>query len=261
MINSVFGKTMENVAKRVDVKLTTCEDKATKYFSRHHFKTCSYKNLDGLHIVEFYKEKVIYNKPVYVGTSILDISKVCMMDFHYNVIHKNFNPCYNLVYSDTDSLIYSIQHEDIYEWVKVNKHYFDLSDSVRPELKDNENKKVYGKFKDELGSLPMTEIVALNPKVYSYYYHEYDEMMEILIKNKKLLKGVSTAVVDKDITHENYVNTLQTNDSLVRNVSRIVSKDQQLYTIEQPKVALTSFYDKMKLLNSVDCVPYGYNPS
>ena len=55
MINSVFGKTMENVAKRVDVKLTTCEDKATKYFSKHHFKTCSYKNLDGLHIVEFYK--------------------------------------------------------------------------------------------------------------------------------------------------------------------------------------------------------------
>ena len=154
-----------------------------------------------MHIVEFYKGKVIYNKPVYAGTSILDISKVCMMDFHYNVIHKNFNPCYNLVYSDTDSLIYSIQHEDIYEWIKVNKHYFDLSDSVRPELQDKENKKVYGTF--------------------------------------------------KDITHENYVNTLQNNDSLARNVTRIMSKDQQLYTIEQPKVDLTSFYDKMKFLNPV----------
>ena len=75
------------------------------------------------------------------------------------------------------------------------------------------------------------------------------------------MKGVSKAVVKKKATHENYVNTMQTNDSLVRNVTRIMSKDQQLYTIVQPKVALTSFYDKLKLLNSVDCVPYGYNPS
>ena len=72
---------------------------------------------------------------------------------------------------------------------------------------------------------------------------------------------MSKVDVDKDITHEHYVNTLQINEQLVRNVTRIVSKDQQLYTIEQPKVALTSFYDKLKHLNSVDCVPYGYNPS
>ena len=49
------------------------------------------------------------------------------MDFHYNVIHKNFEGRYSLIYSDTDSFIYSIQHEDIYEWIKANKQYFDLS--------------------------------------------------------------------------------------------------------------------------------------
>jgi hypothetical protein len=57
-----------------------------------------------LHLIEMYRKEVVYDKPIYIGTSILDLSKVCMMDFHYNVIHKNFKGRYNLVYSDTDSL-------------------------------------------------------------------------------------------------------------------------------------------------------------
>ena len=260
MINSVFGKTMENVGKRVSIKLTTDEDKACKYFSNHFFKSCNYKNLGGLYVVEFYKEKVLYNKPVYVGTSILDISKECMMNFHYNVIHETFKTNYNLLYSDTDSLIYSIQHDDIYEWIKNNKQYFDLSDSLRPDLKDNTNKKVYEKMKDELKSLPMTDFVALNPKTKSFKYQKLDDTKKIIIANKKTLKGVSTVVVDKNITHEDYERVRVTNIPLHRDIVRIESKDHQLYTIVQPKVALTSFYDKMKLMNANDCIPYGYNP-
>ena len=260
MINSVFGKTMENVGKRVSIKLTTDEDQACKYFSNHFFKSCNYKNLGGLYVVEFYKEKVLYNKPVYVGTSILDISKECMMNFHYNVIHETFKTNYNLLYSDTDSLIYSIQHDDIYEWIKNNKQYFDLSDSLRPDLKDNTNKKVYEKMKDELKSLPMTDFVALNPKTKSFKYQKLDDTKKIIIANKKTLKGVSTVVVDKNITHEDYERVRVTNIPLHRDIVRIESKDHQLYTIVQPKVALTSFYDKMKLMNANDCIPYGYNP-
>jgi hypothetical protein len=67
-----------------------------------------------------------------------------MMDFHYNTIHKNFENKYNLIYSDTDSLVYRIEHDDIYEWIKENKEHFDLSDSIRSDLKDNTNKKVSG---------------------------------------------------------------------------------------------------------------------
>ena len=99
-----------------------------------------------------YRAKVEYNKPVYIGTSILDISKVCMMEFHYEVIHKNFNNNYNLLYSDTDSLIYSINHDDIYEWIKNNKHCFDLFDSLRPDLQDNS-------YKTYMGNLKMNETV------------------------------------------------------------------------------------------------------
>ena len=224
------------------------------------FKTCSYKNLGGLHIVEMYRAKVEYNKPVYIGTSILDISKVCMMEFHYEVIHKNFNNNYNLLYSDTDSLIYSINHDDIYEWIKNNKQYFDLSESLRPDLQDNSNKKVYGKIKDELNSLSMSEVIALNPKIYSYNYQKLKDDDTIESTNKKVLKGVSKVVVKKEITHENYIDVLTTNIPLIKNITSIRSHNQQLYTTAQNKVALTSYYDKMKMLNSIDCVPFGYNP-
>jgi hypothetical protein len=64
---------------------------------------------EGLHLIEMYNLEVEYNKPVYVGTSVLDLSKLCMMDFHYNTIEANFHGQYNLVYSDTDSLVYSIE--------------------------------------------------------------------------------------------------------------------------------------------------------
>ena len=76
-----------------------------------------------------------------------------MYDGFHNTIHTNFEGIYNLIYSDTDSLVYSIQHEEIYKWIKDNKEHFDLSDSIRPDMKDNTNKKVLGKFKDEMNTL------------------------------------------------------------------------------------------------------------
>jgi hypothetical protein len=198
--------------------------------------------------------KLVYNKPIYVGTSVLDLSKLCMMDFHYNTIHKNFEGKYNLLYSDTDSLVYSIKHDDIYEWIKINSKHFDLSDSTRTDLKDNTNKKVLGKFKDELNTLVMTEFIALNPKVYSIKHQQVDKT----IKNKKTLKGVSKVVVKNEIKHGDYQDVLNTNKQISKKVMSIRSINQQIYTIKQNKIALTSFYDKMKMLDSINCIPFGY---
>ena len=170
MNNAVFGKTMENVKNRMDLYMTTENEKAIKWFSKLHFKDSKY--FDGLHVVEMYKHQIEYCKPVYVGTSLVDLSKLCMMDFHYNTIHENFENKYNLIYSDTDSLVYNIKCADVYKWIGEHKQYFDLSDSKRPELKDDSNQKVLGKFKDELNSLIMTEFLALNPKVYSIKYYD-----------------------------------------------------------------------------------------
>ena len=118
-----------------------------------------------------------------------------MMGFHYSVTHKNFEGRYNLIYSDTDSFMYSIQHEDTYAWIKDNKQYFDLSDSIRAEIKDNTNKKVIGKFKDEACGLTITDVLALNPKVYSFNCQTKNEYDKVQIKS--LINGYLGYIQDK----------------------------------------------------------------
>ena len=153
-------KTMDNVQNRIDLKLTTDDKYAIQYFSKVHCKDSRF--IDGLYVIEMFKREVVYNKPIYVGTGILDLSKLCMMDFHYNTLHESCGNDFHLIYSDTDSLVYSIKH---YEWIKENKNHFDLSDSIRTDLKDNTNKTVLGKSNDEMNTLLMTEFISLNPKV------------------------------------------------------------------------------------------------
>ena len=238
---------MENVKNRINLHLTTDDDNAIKWFSKINFKGS--KNFDNLHLIEMYKQEIIYDKPIYVGTSILDLSKLHMMNFHYNVIHKEFEGKYNLIYSDTDSFVYNIEHPDIYKWVGKNNKYFDLSDSLNKEIQNNNNKKVLGMFKDELSSSPMKEFTALNPKVYSF---------EGMHENAKKLKGVSKVVVKKEIKHKDYNNVLATGESIKKDVVGIRSFNHQLYTIKTNKTALTSYYDKMYMPDNNTCYPFGY---
>jgi hypothetical protein len=247
MNNAVFGKTMENVKNRIQLHITPDEQNAVKWFSKMNFKTS--KSIDNLHLIEMYKQEIIYDKPIYVGTSILDLSKLHMMNFHYNVINEEFEGKYNLIYSDTDSFVYNIEHHDIYKWVYENKQHFDLSDSLNKDIQDNMNKKVLGMFKDELCSTPMKEFTALNPKVYSFQgVHE----------NAKKLKGVSKVVVKKEITHQDYKHVLQSGESIKKNVVGIRSFEHQLYTVKTNKTALTTYYDKFFMVDNNTCIPFGH---
>ena len=153
---------MEDMKNRTQMHLTTDPKNMIKWASRINFKTGTYFN--GLYMLEMYNMAITCNKPSYIGMNILDLSKLHMMKFHYEVIQKQFDDKADLLYSDTDSLVYSIEHEDIFEWIKENREHFDLSDSIRPDLKDNTNKKVIGKIKDEMNSLSIKEFIALNPK-------------------------------------------------------------------------------------------------
>ena len=209
-------------------------------------------------MIEQHKKEILYNKPIYVGTSILDISKLTMMKFHYNIIHKNFENNYNLLYSDTDSLIYSIKHEDIYEWIKQNKEHFDLSDCQRLDLYDNTNKKVLEKMKEENNCLPISEFVGLNPKVYSLMYEMINNDNEFVLTNKKAMKGVSKTVVKKDIKHQDLIDTFNRDKPFTKEVMSIRSFKHELFLYSQTKVALTAYYDKMKMLDEINCVPFGY---
>ena len=87
-MNSIFGKTCENIKKRIELKLTTEHDRAIKWFSKLHFK--SSRCIDGLHLIEMFKQAVMYDKPSVVWTSIMDLNKMHTMRLHCEVIHNNF---------------------------------------------------------------------------------------------------------------------------------------------------------------------------
>ena len=142
----------------------------------------------------------------------------------------------------------------IFTMIKNNKEHFDLAGSLRPDLKDDTNDKVLGKFKDEMHSYPIKEWIGLNPKVYSNIHKNKAKEWE----NKKTLKGVSKAVVKNNIQHKDYVDVISTDCVAVRDVVSIRSFNHQLYTFKQPKIALTSFYDTMCMINRNDCAPFGY---
>ena len=88
MHGTVFGPTMESMKHYMEMKLTTKEKMAIQYVNKNTFKSA--RNIDGFYIVEFYTKEILDNKPIYVGTSILDLSKLTMMKFHYDVTHTSF---------------------------------------------------------------------------------------------------------------------------------------------------------------------------
>ena len=114
MNNSVFGKTMENIRNRKNIQLVTSKKKALKLIAKPNFKhrTIFTENLVSVHMG---KTKLVFDKPIYVGMSILDISKTLMYEFHYNYIKKKYGENAMLLFTDTDSFGYEIKTEDFFK--------------------------------------------------------------------------------------------------------------------------------------------------
>ena len=127
MNNSIFGKTMENLCKRVDVRLVTNEKKLDKLTSKATYVSSKIFN-ENLMAVHKVKETLTLNMLAYVGMCILDLSKMLMYDFHYNYIRKKYNNRARLLFTDTDSLTYKIAAEDVYKDFWNDKDMFDNSD-------------------------------------------------------------------------------------------------------------------------------------
>ena len=182
MNNSVFGKTMENLRKRVNIELVTNEKRLNKLSAKPTYVSSKIFN-ENLVAVHTKKEKLLLDKPSYVGMCILDLSKTHMYDFHYNYIKKKY-PDSQLLFTDTDSLFYHIKTEkDIYEEFWVDRELFDNSDYPKSsKFFFNENKKVIGKFKDETAGKPILEFVGLKSKMYSYKIGEEEQKQKELRK-------------------------------------------------------------------------------
>ena len=169
MNNAVFGKTMENIRKHRDMKLVKTDKKRNKLVSEPNFHAMKLID-DNLAIIEMKKVKVKMNKPIYLGLSILDISKITMHEFWYDFIKSKYGSSAKLCYMDTDSFIINVKTEGFYKDISENViERFDTSNYIhdRP-LPIGVNKKVLGLMKDELGGGIITEFVALRPKAYSY---------------------------------------------------------------------------------------------
>ena len=112
MINSVFGKTMENLRRIINVRLPNNEKDLLKYTCRPTHITHKLFGKDYAAIHEI-KPVLILNKPLYIGITVLDLSRWKMYHFHYNFIKKNFDA--KLLFTDTDGLTYEIKSKDVYE--------------------------------------------------------------------------------------------------------------------------------------------------
>ena len=168
MNNSVFDKTMENIRNRVDVKLVNDEKQAEKLSAKPNFIHCNIFSGD-LVAIHMKKTRLVFNKPVYLGMCILDLSKTLMYDFHYNYIKSKYGYKAKLLFTDTDSLMYEIQTEDFYKDISSDvKLRFDTSDyppNHPSGIPSGFNKKVLGMFKDEVGGKVIGEFVGLRAKL------------------------------------------------------------------------------------------------
>ena len=244
MNNSVFGKTMENIRNRVNVKLVNTEERLKKLVAKPNLKCPPKTFSENLVSVHLKKTSLLMNKPVYLGMCILDLSKTIMYDFHYNYIKPKYGDKSKLLFTDTDSLMYEIETEDFYKDISEDvKDRFDTSDYPENHpsgIPTGINKKVLGMFKDEAAGKIIKEFVGLRSKLYSYKMDEGGE-------NKKC-KGIKKQVVTTSITHEDYKTCLTTGKEQLRKQNIIRSYEHEVYTEEVNKIALSALDDKRYIL-------------
>ena len=243
MNNSVFGKTIENIRKRQNIKIIHDRKIALKLSSRPNFDRCTIfdKHLIAIHMKN---TKVYFNKPVYVGQAILDLSKTLMFDFHYNYIKNKYGKKAELLFTDTDSLMFQIYTDDFYKDIKPDiLTKFDTSDypSIHPSgIITGANKKVIGMFKDEVAGKQITHFVGLRPKLYSFRIEEDKEVRKC--------KGIKKNVVKKKLDFDDYVQCLFLGKKQMRSMKIIRSENHDIYSKEVNKIALSNEDDKREVL-------------
>ena len=262
MNNSVFGKTMENARNRRDIKLVTSDKRKKRLVSEPNYHSHK-KFSDHLMAIEMKKTRVKMTKPLYLGMSILDISKILMYEFWYDYINPKYGDKAKLCYTDTDSFIIYIKTEDFFKDISNDvERWFDTfnydKNNKRP-LPIGMNKKVPGLFKDELGGKIITEVVLIRPKTYTYLIDGYDDDDDVYEKNKIInKKGTKKCVIKRRLMFENYKDCLFNDKTILRSQQRFKSYHHKGYTEEVNKIALSSDDDKrLQTFDRVTTYPYG----
>ena len=247
MNNSVFRKTMENVREYRDIKLVTTEEKIIKLVSEPNYHTTKHFS-NNLLAIEMKKTKVKMNKSLYLGKSILDISKTLMYEFWYDYIKPKYKDKAKLCYMVPDSFVITIFtkyfFENINNDVEIQFDTCDFDENDKRSLPMGMNEKVIGFFKDELGGKIMKEFCALRTKTYTYLMNDD--------KESKKAKGVKKCIIKRRLIFENY--------TILKSQLRFKRDYRDVYTEEVNKIALNSSDDeRLQTFDRVTTYPYGTN--
>ena len=190
---------------------------------------------EDLSIIEMKKTKVKMNKLIYLGLSILEISKILMYEFWYEYMKPKYDNNVKLCYMDTDSFI---KTNDFYEDIASDvENRFDTSNyEVNRPLPMGRNKNAIGLMKDELGGKIITEFITLIPKSYSYLTDDG--------KEDKKAKGTKKCVIKKMIMFNDYKKCLLNDEMILKSQQRFISKKHDIYTENINKIALSNNDDK-----------------
>ena len=208
---------------------------------------------EDLSIIEMKKTKVKLNKPIYLGLSILEISKTLMYEFWYDYMKPKYNDNVKLCYMDTDSFIMNIKTNDFYEDIASDvENRLDTSNyEVNRPLPTGKNKKVIGLMKDELGGKIIMEFVILRPKTYSFLTDDG--------KEDKKAKGTKKCVIKEMIKFNDYKKCLLNDKVILKSQQRFISKKHDVYSENINKIALSNNDDKRIVSsNKISSYPHRY---
>lgn len=240
LINVIYGKCLENIDKRVDVKLVTHWENIGKSLgvqtltAKPNYKNCAIFH-ENLVAIQMQRLNVLYNKPLYIGFAILEISKIVIYDFFYNYLKNKYANNVKLLYTDTDSLVIEVKTDNFYQDMSRNSDKFDLSNYELDNIhKIIPNTSIIGNMKDEYAGKVIKTFYGTGAKAYcielgekidffiNYLKPMFQNNIQIIeLTNEYLNVNINSQVLDNNFTIlNNYIKNHPTkiNVEIISNV-------------------------------------------
>jgi hypothetical protein len=263
--NSVYGKFLQD--NRQFTEVCVVRDSSSRKTHEPTIGTIRDFRIVNENLVLAIQQKPnqMLDSPNLVGSSILEFSKNHMYEFYYDVIKEKFwGSKSRLIFSDTDSLCIEFHSQDLMADFDRHKLLDELDLSDFPDNEDyyghnyhsDRNKKVVGKFKDEMahgvGSAYITEVVALKSKMYSCLKSDGGQ--------KAVIKGVKPSVKRDHLRHEVYKSALNIEEFRFEPQDNygINHSDFCLWTTKKRKVTVSPLDSKVFQVDSMHSLPYGH---
>jgi hypothetical protein len=253
MNNACFGKSLENVKLRRNIELISDARKFLRLVAKPQLETFKILNENTV-LIDRIKETAVLDKPIYAGFCILDLSKVLMYEFHYDVIMKMYGDNARLLFTDTDSLCYCIKTDDVYaDMLPIRDEWLDTSAFPKShKLYSELNKKVPGKMKFEGNEVVYTRFVGLRAKMYSIV--NYDS-----VHSKMTAKGVKKHFIKSHVKHDMYLKTLLDRKCTYADFNTFRSRSHKIESVKLHRVCLSAYDDKRYVLDDgISTLAYGH---